>query len=91
MSTTTTNPSNTANIPYGFSQQAFPTWVADDSMMPGMALVDYFATQALAIASKDTHNHFEAARIAYEMAGAMMVARHEYHKKHHVHAAPSAP
>jgi hypothetical protein len=56
-----------------------------------MALVDYFATQALAIASKDTPNHFEAARNAYEMAGAMMVARHEYHKKHHVHAAPSAP
>ena len=69
---------------YGFSQQAFPTWVADDSMMPGMALVDYFAAQALVIASKDTPNHFEAARIAYEMAGAMMIARHEYHKKNHV-------
>jgi len=86
MSTNPTHPTN-----YGFSQQAFPTWVADDSMMPGMSLVDYFATQALAIASKDTPNHFEAARNAYEMAGAMMVARHEYHKKHHVPAAPSSP
>ncbi len=81
------------NIPthFGFTQQAFPTWVADDSMMPGMALVDYYAAQALLITSKDTPNYFEAARNAFELAGAMMVARHEYHKKHSVPSEPLEP
>jgi hypothetical protein len=78
----------TTNKIYHFTQQAFPTWMADDSMAPGMALVDYFATQALVITSKDTPNRFEAARNAYELADAMMVARHEYHKKNQVPPSP---
>jgi len=75
---------NTTNTNYGFAQQAYPTWVADDSMLPGMALVDFYAAHALVITSKDTPNRFEAARNAFEMADAMMVARHEYHKKNQV-------
>ena len=53
-------------------------------MMPGMALVDFYAAHALVITSKDTPNRFEAARNAFAMADAMMIARHEYHMKHQV-------
>jgi hypothetical protein len=76
--------SKNTEINYGFTQQAFPTWVADDSMMPGMSLVDYFAAQALIITSKHTVNPFEAAHSAFQLADAMMVARYEYHKKNRV-------
>lgn len=64
---------------------AFPTWVNDDSMMPGMTLRDYFAATALPAIMKDWYaKEFMCgdddcknaiAIISYAIADAMMEAR----------------
>lgn len=58
---------------------AFPTWVKDDAMMPGMNLRDYFAAQAMqAFISTRTHPGIDAEETsvkAYFVADAMLKAR----------------
>ena len=59
---------------------AFPTWIQNDSMMPGMSLRDYFATAALTsqMFSADEVNSevcYVVAKMAYKIADAMMEAR----------------
>jgi len=34
------------------NQPAFPTWMKDDAMMPGMSLRDYFAAKSMALTYK---------------------------------------
>lgn len=57
---------------------AFPTWVNDDSMMPGMTLRDYFAALGMQATISDPNNCMTIEKIAdwsYKMADAMMEAR----------------
>ena len=58
---------------------AFPTWIKDDAMMPGMSLRDYFANNAMLgfiATDNDLMEHADnVAKFAYEMADAMMEAR----------------
>ena len=62
---------------------AFPTWVNDDSMMPGMTLRDYFASMAMqGLLSTgcyfgDTNKNISkiVSKESYEIADAMMGAR----------------
>ena len=58
---------------------AFPTWIQNDSMMPGMTLRDYFANNAMLgfiAADDDLMEHpNNIAKFAYEMADKMMEAR----------------
>jgi hypothetical protein len=55
---------------------AFPTWIQNDSMMPGMTLRDYFAALALQALVKGIEPDPQIfAEWAYEFADAMMEAR----------------
>jgi hypothetical protein len=58
---------------------AFPTWIQNDSMMPGMTLRDYFATSAMqgfcTNSDYDGIDHKDLAIWSYEVADAMMEAR----------------
>ena len=57
---------------------AFPTWIQNDSMMPGMSLRDYFAAKAMSACLDEniTPNMFDhIATWSYQMADAMMEAR----------------
>jgi len=57
---------------------AFPTWIQNDSMMPGMSLRDYFAATALSGLlqySNDSYDDDAIAQLAYSLADAMMEAR----------------
>ena len=57
---------------------AFPTWIQNDSMMPGMSLRDYFAATALSGLlqySNDSYDDEAIAQLAYSLADAMMEAR----------------
>lgn len=60
---------------------AFPTWIVDDSMYPGMTLRDYFAaaaltTQMLYSADEvDSEVCYVVSKMAYKIADAMMEAR----------------
>ena len=57
---------------------AFPTWIQNDSMMPGMSLRDYFAATALSGLlqySNDSYDNDAIAQLAYSLADAMMEAR----------------
>jgi len=59
---------------------AFPTWMIDDSMAPGMTLRDYFAAQALTSMLSPVQNITEntpdvAAKLSYKFADAMLKAR----------------
>jgi hypothetical protein len=60
-------------------QPAFPTWIQNDSMMPGMTLRDYFAAQVIqGYYSNHNYNeidHIDLARWSYSAADAMMEAR----------------
>jgi len=58
---------------------AFPTWIQNDSMMPGMSLRDYFAAQIIqGYYSNPSYNkidQIDLARLSYSAANAMMEAR----------------
>ena len=58
---------------------AFPTWIHDDSMMPGMTLRDYFASMAMqGLLSTEYYrgiHHRFVAEEGYRVADAMMEAR----------------
>ena len=57
---------------------AFPTWIADDSMSPGMTLRDYFAAKAMHATLADPNNCMSIEKVsdwAYKMSDAMMEAR----------------
>lgn len=59
---------------------AFPTWIADDSMSPGMTLRDYFAAMALQAISVESLTESSGnlkllAKNSYHIADAMMEAR----------------
>lgn len=61
-------------------QPAFPTWVRNDDMIPGMTLRDFFAAAVLhGIYSNPNHGgynqHYADANEAYAMADIMMKAR----------------
>lgn len=53
---------------------AFPTWIKDDAMMPGMSLRDYFAAAALTGLLRESEDN-DVAKLAYQFADAMMEAR----------------
>lgn len=60
------------------SPPAFPTWIADDSMVPGMTLRDYFAAQALTGLLTESSGDFSndaIAQLAYSLADGMLKAR----------------
>lgn len=67
------------------SPPAFPTWLATDSMAPGMTLRDYFAATAIEkmswvfyMGQKETERSLkEDAKRCYEIADAMLKARNE--------------
>lgn len=60
---------------------AFPTWIVDDSMYPGMTLRDYFASAALTTQMMYSAEEVDSeicnvvAKMAYKIADAMMEAR----------------
>lgn len=58
---------------------AFPTWVRNEDMTPGMTLLDYFATQAmLAAIMKPEFNNLPQEKLcefAFSMAKTMMQER----------------
>ena len=57
---------------------AFPTWIQNDSMMPGMSLRDYFAAMALSGLLQESNAHYAddaISELAYQLADAMMEAR----------------
>lgn len=60
-------------------QPAFPTWINDNAMTPGMTLEDFFAAAALqgmyANPEHRYNSHFNDALEAYKMAEAMMQVR----------------
>jgi len=61
------------------SPPAFPTWVRNEDMTPGMTLLDYFATQAmLAAIMNPEFNSLSKQKIceyAFSMAQTMMQER----------------
>ncbi len=60
-------------------QPAFPTWVRNDDMIPGMTLRDFFAAAVLqgmyANPEHRYNTHFTDASEAYAMADIMMKVR----------------
>ena len=57
---------------------AFPTWIQNDSMMPGMSLRDYFAATALSGLLQESNVSYDddaIAELSYQLADAMMEAR----------------
>ena len=57
---------------------AFPTWIQNDSMMPGMSLRDYFAATALSGLLQESNANYAddaIAELSYQLADAMMEAR----------------
>ena len=57
---------------------AFPTWIQNDSMMPGMSLRDYFAATALSGLLQESNVSYDdnaLAELSYQLADAMMEAR----------------
>jgi hypothetical protein len=67
-----------------FSQPAFPTWLVDESMAPGMTLRDYFANTAMQAFIHEVyanniadHGCESIARKAYYMADVMLKERNK--------------
>jgi hypothetical protein len=59
---------------------AFPTWIQNDSMMPGMSLRDYFASAAMQGYMGYSHASMSIDEIAawsYKVADALLKAREE--------------
>jgi hypothetical protein len=54
---------------------AFPTWIKDDAMIPGMNLRDYFAAAVLPAMYDQPISYAAIAQSAYNMADAMLIAR----------------
>lgn len=68
------------------NQAAFPLKHSDDKYNPGMTLRDYFAGQVIVgiISNQDNNGQFslrESARVAYEIAEALLTERQKYEPK----------
>jgi len=57
-------------------QPAFPTWVRNDDMTPGMTLRDFFAAQIITRHER-WDDDYAMAKYAYQVADAMLKAREQ--------------